>query len=118
MKAFHITPISNLKSILKNGIQPKIGERSSQLTSEGMPLESKPRVYLFPSKEDCDTALYQWLGEEFEDLEEDLVILQVNLKGMAFEQTCDFEIAVLKTIKPVRIECIYDELWDHWMQSN
>lgn len=111
MRAFHVTPKKNLTSILKNGLLPQIGERSSQLNPDGIQLESVPRVYLFPTRNDCDTALYQWLGEQFEDLDDDLVFIEVSTKGLEIESDCEFEISTRKAINPVRITNVYDELW-------
>ncbi len=103
MKAYHVTPESNLHSILKNGLIPTIGERSKLL-------ETIPRVYLFPSKENLETALYNWLGEAFEDLEEDLFILEINLSDINYESEA-FELTVSDTIQPDRILNIYDGYW-------
>lgn len=91
---FHVTPISNLPSILKDGLIPQIGERSKEL-------ETEERVYLFITYEDCQTALYQWLGEEFDELEEEVVSLKVELPDdFPLEKTCEWELASKITIEP------------------
>lgn len=83
---FHVTPISNMDSILKMGLVPQIGERSKDIEEEEL-------VCLFRTYEDCETALLQWLGEEFEELEEELVSLKVQLPSdFPLIQTCEWEI--------------------------
>lgn len=42
---FHVTPMDNLKSILKNGLIASIGERSEDCG------ESFPAIWLFPDYE-------------------------------------------------------------------
>lgn len=69
---FHVTPKKNISSILENGLIPQIGERSLEI---GEQIEA---IYLFPNFEEMDNALYNWLGEAFED-EEELLILQIDL---------------------------------------
>jgi hypothetical protein len=105
--AFHVTLESNLKSIKKHGLVPKIGERSQKLG------ESCPAVYLFINIEECHNALSNWLGEEYDDIEEDLVILEVEIDECCFEIDTEgdvfFEIAVGEVINPSRILNIYQE---------
>lgn len=75
MKLYHVTLMRNYEQIKEDGLIPMIGERSKEFG------EKEPCVYLFPSLEDMETALLQWLGEwyftEYED--ESLAILEVNL---------------------------------------
>lgn len=68
---FHVTPKNNLNSILSDGLIAQIGERSSEIG------ERQNAVFLFPNFEEMNNALYNWLGEAFEDV--DLVILQIDL---------------------------------------
>lgn len=103
MKTYHVTPKSNLPSILKNGLVPTIGERSQLL-------ETIPKIYLFPSKENLETALLNWLGQEFEDLEEDLIILEIDLSDTIYQSEA-FELTVSEIIKPDLILNVYDEFW-------
>lgn len=70
---FHVTPRKNLESILENGLIPQIGERSLEI---GEPVEA---VFLFPNFEEMNNALYNWFGEEFDDDEDELIILQIDL---------------------------------------
>lgn len=69
---FHVTLKQNMGSILANGLIAQIGERSKEIG------ESQEAVYLFPNREEMETALANWLGECFED-DDDLVILQIDL---------------------------------------
>lgn len=58
---FHVTPMENVQNIMEHGLVPKIGERS------GAQGEETPAIYLFPTMDDMDNALSNWLGEWFED---------------------------------------------------
>lgn len=105
--AFHVTLNSNLPSILSHGLIPRIGERSAQLTSSGFALESVPRVYFFPTLEDCENAIYNWLGDDFPD-DEALSVLTVSLDGLEIEMDCDYEIATRHQVPPSQILDIHD----------
>lgn len=69
---YHVTPQENMASIRAEGLIPQVGERSKKLSEP-------PSVFLFPTIEDMETALGSWLGEEFEDYEEELVSLKISL---------------------------------------
>lgn len=69
---YHCTTEDNMESITKKGLIPQIGERAKKLG------ETKKRIYLFPSYEDCETALESWLGEEFDE-DKIVVTLRVTL---------------------------------------
>lgn len=58
---YHVTPAENIESILANGLQPSIGQRSLELG------EDTPAIYLFRSLEDIDNALGSWLGRWFDE---------------------------------------------------
>ena len=90
---YHVTLMENVPSIRKNGLLPQIGERSEELG------ETEKAIYLFPSKEDMDNALMNWLGEWYnEEYGEDcdLAILEVRLpeeisvmdEGVGYEVVC------------------------------
>ena len=59
---YHVTLKSNLKSILEKGLYPQIGTLSELCN------ETEERIYLFPSIEDMENALGNWLGEEINKL--------------------------------------------------
>jgi hypothetical protein len=85
MILYHVTLQSNLGSILKNGLIPRIGERSEKLNE-------KPGIFLFPSVRDMENALLNWLGEEYEDIEEPLVSLKITLPDdFPLEAPVEFE---------------------------
>lgn len=97
---FHVTPIQNVPSIMKNGLIPQIGERS------GAQGEEIPAVYLFPTKDDMDNALSNWLGDWFEDTygpDVELAIIRVSLpKSVFVHYTFDvsYECYVTEPISP------------------
>src|SRR5690554_3767284 len=104
--AFHVTLAENCESILATGLQARIGPRSRML-------ESRPAVFLFPDRQSCDTALSTWLGDEFEDVPEDgLVILAVDITGLPYQFSVEFEREVLADIPHERIVAIWSEGWE------
>lgn len=105
--AYHVTPVENLVSILERGLQPRIGERSAELG------EQAPRVYLFSSRDACDNALANWLGECFDYLPEDgLVILEIDVTGLVLESAVEYELVSYEAITPSRIVDVMDEGWE------
>lgn len=95
--AYHVTPTDNVRSILRDGLIPTVGERSSVLSE-------KPCVFLFPSRDHAEDAVANWLGDLFEDGE--LSLLQVDISGLPFENTVDYELQVFATITPDRIKIL------------
>lgn len=67
---YHLTTRRNLESIRAWGLTPAVGDRSSALG------ESESRIYLFDSKESVMDALGNWLGEEFDE-DEELILLSI-----------------------------------------
>ena len=94
--AYHVTLESNVKSIMENGLVPQLGPRASQI-------EREPAVYLFPTYEDYENAITNWLGDEFDDTnpDEPLVLLQVDLPAH-IQHSCpvEWEIECKETIPP------------------
>ncbi|MCK2000401.1 hypothetical protein MZM54_03220 [[Brevibacterium] frigoritolerans] len=82
---YHCTSISKLESIMEEGLIPQIGERSIKMN------EGEKGVYLFPTYEDCETALQQWLGDEFDE-EDEVITLEITLpKGFPLEESVEYE---------------------------
>lgn len=100
---YHATPISNYESIQKEGLIPQIGERSFKL-------DEQAGVFLFPNYEDCENALLNWLGEEFEDVEEEVITLEVTLpETFLLEESVDWEKISRKMIPPEYIKFYKNE---------
>lgn len=99
--SFHVTTLSCLDSILKEGLRPAIGPRSIELN------ESVARVYFFPTREAVETALLNWLGDSLEG--EDIAILEVACTGLQMYSTCQYEEACEDLVPPTRIVRIEDE---------
>jgi hypothetical protein len=101
---FHVTLKENLPSILKQGLVPQTGPRAELLG------ESTDGIYLFKTREDAETALGSWLGEEFEN--EELVLLEVNVPPDAklIPTTADYEIVVASPIPPQFIKALPDQI--------
>lgn len=109
---FHVTPRKNLSAIQKEGLLAQIGDRSQEAKEEA------EAVFLFPSKEDMDNALLNWLGEAFEE-EDELIILQIDLPAdFPVKRDADsngelmYEAYSYKNIPPEYISAIYDEAYE------
>lgn len=101
---YHITRRSNLDSIMKYGLLPRVPEDYGDSGDiEG--------VYLFKTMDDAKTALYQWLGERIDEWEEetgeeyDEVVLSVELTGLEqyLIDSVEYEWICTTTINPEKI---------------
>ena len=81
---YHVTPLKNLESIKKHGLLCKIGLRSQKI---GEPVSA---IYLFPDLGYANDAIANWLGDEFDD-DEDLIILPVNVTEDDVEKAPDID---------------------------
>lgn len=102
---YHVTRRVNLPSIKKIGLEPRVPEDFG-------PDGDMKGVYLFKTKEDMVTGLYQWLGERIDDWEEeheeeyDEVALKVDMSYISPENihdTVDYEWTVTQVIPPEAI---------------
>jgi hypothetical protein len=99
---YHVTNQSNLKSILKKGIEPRVPEDFGENGDV-------KGVYLFKTGNDTNTALGNWFGERIEEWEEENdkeykeCILVVDLTGLDLYDSVEFEWTCLEHISPERI---------------
>lgn len=108
MKYYHVTLLSNIKSIFKDGLLPKIGERSREIG------EREEAVYLFPTIEDMEEALMNWLGDWYTDSYGEnipLGILEINLPKdfEILDSIVEYEKISKKTIPPQYISLLREE---------
>ena len=95
---FHVTPMENVQNIMEHGLVPQIGERS------GAQGEETPAIYLFPTRDDMDNALSNWLGEWFEDTygpDAELAVIKVSLPKdvyVHYDRTVPYECYVTDPI--------------------
>lgn len=108
---YHVTPADNLPSILEHGILPSIGIRSLSCN------EMIHRVYCFPSKFSCENALENWLGDQFDD-DDELVIIEIKAKYCPDSSDTNFEVAFERPILGEEINCVYSEDWALLNQSD
>jgi hypothetical protein len=91
-KIFHVSPSGNIDSILKNGLTPLIGPRAEELG------ESEPAIYLFPDLASVDTALWNWMGDCFDE-DEVLALFEVTVPTeLAVVEPGQFEVVIRETI--------------------
>lgn len=96
---YHVTEMSAVPAIMREGILPSTGPRSARLG------EAVPAVYLFGTLEAVEDALMGWLGDEF-DGEADLAVLEVDMDGEPGEGK--FEVVVTEAVPPSAIVRVLD----------
>ncbi len=102
MKLYHITPKSNIASIMEHGLVPSIGPRSSEFG------ERNAATYFFASLEDAESSLMNWFGEEFDE-ETELRMLEIDVPESFPIETEAFEIRSRNAVSPQWIS-VMDEL--------
>jgi pyrimidine deaminase RibD-like protein len=104
-KVYHVTPASNLDSIMKAGLRPQVGARSSQIPGE------QSAIYCFPDKTSLEDAMMNWLGDEFDE-DEELALLEIDTTNLTGEYTpnAEFEIRITSLIPPNRIKVLSSNL--------
>lgn len=95
--AYHITDSVNTESILANGLRASIGPRSAELG------ETVKSVYLFPSIDDLENALGNWLGEYFAE-DSVLNVFEVDVTGFMDDSTVEYEIEIARDIPRDRLK--------------
>jgi len=100
--AYHVTDKKNLKSILENGLEPRVPEDFGEYgDTKG--------VYLFKTIEDAKNALMNWMGERIEEWEEETgesyeeILLHVDITGLDCLDTVEFEWTCIEHIPPDRV---------------
>lgn len=69
---YHVTPYSNLDSIIRKGLIPQIGPLSKKQQ------ELHAAVFLFNNEISAEDAIVNWYGDEFDE-DTKLAIIQVNI---------------------------------------
>lgn len=101
---FHVTPTSNLDSIMKQGLIPRVGERSAKVGE-------KPAIHLFHNWDEVEDAMMNWMGDEFED--EPLSLLKVTVPATAVEEDPFYPGSIYtseRPISPKQIEVVDTDL--------
>lgn len=99
---YHVTPASNLPGIRRFGLFTNRGERAAKLNAE------KAGVFLFTSKEAVTNALLNWLGDEFEDCPDALLVMELTLPDdWPLEQDVEWEKISRKAIPARHITHTY-----------
>lgn len=100
---YHVTPTKNLSKILKQGLIPRVGDRSQKIAGE------EEGIFTFPDKESAENAVMNWLGDEFNE-DEELSLLAINIDGLKTTKGADYEIIIKDKIDPSRIKVTRDIL--------
>lgn len=104
MLALHVTPASNLPSILSGSLKPYVGERS-------IAIERTPAVWLFPDWASLEDA--QWLYELFED-DDQLAVLLVDITDLEVvrNERAGYEMSVRSPILADRLRVLCEDIDD------
>ena len=103
MHAFHCTLETHLPSIFDRGLIPGVGQRSQEAR------EGKPCLYFFPDLQAVEQALLTWLGDAFEEEEDALVILEVDLDGLPVHSAPgSFELTLDVPVSPDRVVGLFN----------
>lgn len=108
MVCYHVTLMKNLESIMNEGLIPCIGERSKDCG------ENEKLVYMFPSLEEMENALFNWLGEWYNDnYGEDIKLtsLEINLPDEfpIYLGEVEYEVVCKEVILPKFIKFFREE---------
>lgn len=102
--AYHVTTRENLNSILKEGLKPSVGPRSEKL-------DESNAIFVFDSRTSAEDGVGNWLGEEFDD-DEELILLEVDARGLdlspSFDDDESFEWTSSGEIPADRISVVED----------
>ncbi len=101
---YHVTSKRNLPSIYQNGLKLNVPEDYGDSGDE-------LGIYCFPSIEDVENALYNWLGERIEEWEEEnqieydeiVLVLDISSLNIKKDHSVDYEIIVKDPISSDRI---------------
>lgn len=101
MRVFHVTPLENLPDILREGLMPRIGERSRACA------ELEPAIFCFPDLETLEGA--GWLADAFED-EQALCIIEMQIPDEARRLNgAGYEIVLAERVPASAIRTVFDE---------
>ena len=107
---YHITPLQNVPSIMREGPAPRIGKASLQAG------EKEPCVYLFTSKKVVLEAVETWYSDIYPDC--DLALLAVDATIKQLDATrYGGEVLVRQTIPPAMIRAMESDTLSpalHW----
>lgn len=98
---FHVTSANNLSSIMKNGLQPRYGKRSSKIEGE------VSGIFTFPNIVTAEDAITNWLGDEFSE-DDELVLLSINTSGIerCINPGAGFELIITCKVSPDKIQVV------------
>lgn len=96
--AYHVTYKDNIKSIKQHGIFPKTPED----------YDDKKGIYLFPTYDDMENAVMNWLGDRLDE-DREVVAIKLNISGLKCESDVEYELRCLEIIEPNRIIAVEDQ---------
>lgn len=102
----HVTSAAAVDSIMKTGLQPRIGPLSEQV-------EGSPAIYMFPDWESLEDA--NWLFESW-SYDSEPALIGVNTTGMVLYSSQPYEVSFDKAIEPSRLKILAPGE-DNWVNA-
>lgn len=102
----HVTSAAAVDSIMKTGLQPRIGPLSEQV-------EGSPAIYMFPDWESLEDA--NWLFESW-PYDSEPALIGVNTTGLVLYSSQPYEVAFDKAIEPSRLKMLAPGE-DNWVNA-
>lgn len=103
---YHLTPLTNIAEILRDGLVPRIGERSR------LAGEKHPAIFCFADLTLVDDALMNWLGDYFDE-DEPLALLRLAApENLVMGKGAGYEVVVLSPLPAASIEVLYEDVWE------
>ena len=102
----HVTSAAAVDSIMKTGLQPRIGPLSEQV-------EGSPAIYMFPDWESLEDA--NWLFESW-PYDSEPALIGVNTTGLVLYSSQPYEVAFDKAIEHSRLKMLAPGE-DNWVNA-
>jgi hypothetical protein len=106
IKVWHVTRTSALRSIMRQGLTPRIGARSRSAK------EAEKAIYVFPDSISLEDAMTNWLGDEYEDIPISLLELTVPPSWVK-QDNIRWEAVITQPVPPGRIRVLVKDM-DDW----
>lgn len=110
---FHIAPETAVPGIRKHGLLPGIGDRSTHCG------EDSPAVYFFPSAEDAEGAMLNWLPDEYPNGTRFYMVTAAlpSRYAQSLRTTADYEVVTDLPVPPDYLDIQDLEEWYAWYRK-
>ena len=110
-RVWHVTFKRKVPSILRQGLEPRVGKRSRSVK------EKVPAIYVFPDPTSLEDALTNWLGDEIPDAKLSILELIVP-EDWINHDNLRWEARILRPVPPNMIKVVVPDIDDWTGPSN